>query len=63
MKDITQIKGAAGGIMKVRPALSPEQAATIKALKAAWYCWSESGRQGTAWEFILWYEKRLRVMG
>ncbi len=42
------------------PALSPEQAATVKALKAAWFLWSESGRQGTAWEFILWYEKRLR---
>ena len=46
-----------------KPALSQQQEATIKALKAAWYCWSESGRRGTAWEFILWYEERLRGKG
>lgn len=43
--------------------MSPQQEATIKALKAAWYLWEKSGRRGTAWEFILWYEARLKGTG
>lgn len=43
--------------------LSPHQYAMINEMKKAWFAWEKSGRRGTAWDFILWYEARLRGEG